>query len=158
MKIADKNITLLLGVFKDDFLDELKRKKLKRVYVCEGRPGLESAKENAKQLIKRKIEPVIISDNMAGFLFYNSLVKEVWLAAQKTDAQGAVCPIGGLILAVLGKNHRVPVRVSNAKKETELFASTKEICKFNGIKTAPSGTNAFVPLVEWVPNKYLKRN
>ena len=69
MKIADKNITLLLGVFKDDFLDELKRKKLKRVYVCEGRPGLESAKENAKQLIKRKIEPVIISDNMAGFLF-----------------------------------------------------------------------------------------
>jgi methylthioribose-1-phosphate isomerase len=70
--------------------------------------------------------------------------------------QGALCHIGALILAVLGKNHHIPVYISNAKKETDLFAQTKEICAFNGIKTAPKGTNGFVPLVEWVPAKYLK--
>ena len=151
-----KNVTLVQGVFDTAFFDLLKKKKVKEAVVLEGRPTLEAAKRNSQQLLKRKIKPILISDNMAGFFFYKNFVKEVWLAAQKSDEKGALGHIGALMLAVLARRHKVPVYTFKAQKETELFGHKKDIFSFNGIKTAPEGIHAYVPLVEWVPRKYIK--
>ena len=111
MSINKKNIVLLQGVFNTSILDLLKKRKIKEVFILEGRPSLEAAKQFSRELLKRKIKPTLIADNMAGFLFYKKLVKEVWLSYQITDKKGALCQIGGLILGVLGFKHKVPVNI-----------------------------------------------
>ena len=109
MSIKKKSVIVLQGVFKDTMFDLLKKRKIKNVFVLEGRPGLEAAKQSCKELLKRNIKPTLITDNMAGFLFYKKLVKEVWLSYQAKDKKGALCQIGGLILGVLGRKHNIPV-------------------------------------------------
>ena len=111
MSIKKNNIVLLQGVFKTSIFDLLKKRKVKEVFILEGRPGLEAAKQSSKELLKRKIKPTLIADNMAGFLFYKNLVREVWISYQSKDKKGALCHIGGLILGVLGRKHKIPVNI-----------------------------------------------
>src|SRR3990167_6147313 len=82
MSIKKNSVVLLQGVFKTSVFDLLKQKKVEEVFVLEGRPGLESARQSCRELLKRKIRPTLVTDNMAGFLFYKNLVKEVWLSCQ----------------------------------------------------------------------------
>ena len=151
------NIILLQGVFKTSIFDLLKKRKIKEVFILEGRPSLEAAKQSSRELLKRKIKPTLIADNMAGFLFYKKLVKEVWLSYQTADKKGALCQIGGLILGVLGRKHKVPVNIFPNKAKLQLLGRAKDITYFNGTKVAPSGIKSYVPLAEWVPRKYITK-
>ena len=149
------DIVLLHGIFKSPFFDELKKCVSKDVFVLEGRPSLEASRTACRELLKRNIKPTIIADNMAGFLFKKNLVKEVWLSYQLKDDNGAVCTIGALILGVLAKKHGVPVYLYSAAKKTKLLGKQAEIFSFNGVKVAPSKISGYVPLVEWLPQKYI---
>lgn len=157
MSIKKNSVVLLQGVFNVSIFDQLKKRKIKEVFILEGRPSLEAAKQSSKELLKRKIKPVLIADNMAGFLFYKKLVKEVWLSYQAKDQKGALCQIGGLILGVLGQKHKVPVNIYPNHKKLQLLGRVKDIAYFNGIKVAPSGIKGYVPLAEWVPQKYITK-
>ncbi len=152
-----KSIVLLHGHFSKLFFDTLKGQKTSEFFVLEGRPNLEGANITCRELIKNKITPTLITDNMAGFLFYKGLVKEVQLAAYDMDEEekGTLCPIGGLILGVLAKKHKIPMYVHlNDKKDYLLLGKPKEIFSFNGNRVAPAGIKGYVPLVEWLPKKY----
>jgi len=157
MSTKKKSITLIHGVVQDSLFDLLKNRKKSVFYILEGRPQLAAAKSVSKQLIKRKIVPTLIADNMAGFLFYKDLVKEVWLSYQCADKNGAICDIGALILGVLGKRHYVPVRLYPSARKTQLLAKQSEILNFNGVRTAPKNVRGYAPLVEWVPRKYISK-
>ncbi len=157
MSINRKNIVLLQGVFNASIFDLLKKRKIKEVFILEGRPSLEAAKQSSRELLKRKIKPTLIADNMAGFLFYKKLVKEVWLSYQTADKKGALCQIGGLILGVLGRKHKVPVNIFPNKTKLQLLGRAKDITYFNGVRVAPSGIKGYVPLAEWVPSKYITK-
>ncbi len=158
MSVKKNSVVLLHGIFESSIFDLLKKRQVKEVFILEGRPSLESAKHLCRELIKRKIKPTLIADNMAGFLFYKNLVKEVWLSHQSADKGGALCQIGGLILGVLGCTHKVPVYVSPSGCTLPLLGRPKDISYFNGVKVAPTGTPGYVPLVEWVPKKYIGKN
>ncbi|MDD3375785.1 MAG: hypothetical protein PHY73_08725, partial [Candidatus Omnitrophica bacterium] len=149
------SIVLLHGVFKDSFFEILKKKKIREVFVLEGRPYLDGAKELCPKLLKHKIQPVLIADNMAGFLFYKDLVKEVWISYQEEGKKNVLCKIGGLILSVMAKRHKVPVNVFPSGKQKKYIANPKEIFSFNGKRVAAKGINGFVPLLEDVPRKYI---
>jgi methylthioribose-1-phosphate isomerase len=148
-------ITLLHGVFEPSIFDTLKERSGGELFVMEGRPSLESAETTCRELLRRKIKPTLIADSMAGFLFYRNLIKEVWLAYQIADEEGALCPIGSLIAAVLGKRHNVPVYVYPASKESRIMGRQKDIFYFKGVKIAPQNIKGYVPLVEWLPKKYI---
>lgn len=150
-----ESITLLHGVFTSDFFDQLKEKKVTEVFVTEGRPSLEAARLNCRELLKRKITPTLISDNMAGFLFFKNLVKEVWIAYQISDTEGAVCDIGALILGVLGKRHNIPVYLFSSNRKTRFLGQEKDLLNFKNKTVAPKGIRAYVPLIEWLPMKYI---
>jgi methylthioribose-1-phosphate isomerase len=154
------SITLLHGVFDPSFFDALVARAPKQVLVMEGRPTLEAAKTSSRELLKRGITPVIITDNMAGFLFYKQLVKEVWLAYQTIDSRGAVCFIGASILGILAKEHSVPVYCYQCagKKKRALLGSPAQITEFEGTRVAPKKTNAYVPLMEWVPGQNVEES
>jgi len=148
MSIKKNSVVLLQGVFNTSIFDRLKKRRIKGVFVLEGRPGLEAAKQSCRELLKRKIKPTLIADNMAGFLFYKNLVREVWLSYQTRDQKGALCHIGGLILGVLGRKHKVPVNIYPNQKKLQLLGRAKDLAYFNGVKIAPAGIKGYVPLAE----------
>ncbi len=152
-----RSVVLLQGVAKDSFFGLLKKCKAKNIVVLEGRPRLDGAKILCRKLLKNKITPILISDNMAGFLFYKDLVREIWIAYQSIDKAGATCNIGALILGVLGKQHKVPVYLYPSMRKSKPMAAPNEISKFNGKLIAPKGIKGYVPLIEKLPKKYITR-
>ncbi len=154
LKLKKKSIILLHGNFEPDFYKTLKVKENDSVFVMEGRPTLESSRDVCKALLKRKITPTLIADNMAGFLFYKGLVKEVWIAYQLIEKDGVLCEIGALILAVLANKHQVPVRKFLGKHIQHFMGSPRDLVKFMDTPVAVEGVRAYVPLVDWVAEKY----
>ena len=78
------------------------------------------------------------------------------IACQYADDTGALCDTGALILAVLAKKHKIPIKLLVAEHRTRFLGDPKSILSFEGQRIAPKGTHGYVPLVEWVPAKYLK--
>ena len=151
-----KSICLFQGFFSAESLNKIKVSSKCHAFVCEGRPGLEAGRTTSKLLLKMGVTPTVISDNMAGFLFFKGLVKEVVIACQYADNKGALCDMGALILAVLARKHKVVVKLLNAERRTRFLGDPKDLLSFEGQQIAPKGAHAYVPLVEWVPVKYLK--
>ena len=149
------SIVLLQGIFEQKTFDILKETDLEHVFVLEGRPNLDAARFSCRALIERKIKPTLIADNMSGFLFYKNLVKEVWLSYHIVDDDGALCQIGALILGVLAKRHKIPVKIYPNYQKMHILGHEKEIFHFDGERIAPDNIKGFVPLVEWVPQKYI---
>ncbi|MBI3314703.1 MAG: hypothetical protein HYZ86_02000 [Candidatus Omnitrophica bacterium] len=148
------SICLIQGVLTNGSLAKIKAKD--GIVICEGRPSLRAGEHNSRFFLDKKRQPIIICDNMAGYLFYKNLVKEVVLACQYADKTGALCDTGALILAVLAKKHNIAVRLLEAEHKKHFLGTSKDLLGLKGMATAPSGTNTYVPLVEWVPKKYLK--
>ncbi len=152
-----ESVVLVQGILDAEYYDKIIKDGHKEVFVLEGRPSLESAEYSCKQLLQRKVKPTLIADNMAGFLFYKNLVKEVWLSYQVADEEKALCQVGALILGVLGKKHGVPVKLFPSSEKLNLVGRQREIFYFKGIKVAPSNIQGYVPLAEWVPMKYITK-
>jgi len=157
MSIKPQKLIMLRGIFDELALQKLVRSKVKKVYILEGRPNLDASQFAVKALNERGIKPVLISDNMAGFLFAKGLVKEVWLSYQMVDQKGAVCRIGALILAVLAKKHKVPVYLFKSGVKVKFMGKPQELFFFLGERIAPKGIRAYVPQVEWVPQRYITK-
>ena len=157
-----KDSVIVHGFFNDNFFDNLKKSSKVNVIVLEGRPSLKSGRESSANLQKRGIVPTVIADNMAGYLFFKNAVKEVWLSGQAVDKNGAMCEIGSLVLAVLAKKHSVPVFVALTDKSQafgrQAFGKPADLQKFNGQNVISGKIKAFVPLIEWVPAKYLGKS
>jgi methylthioribose-1-phosphate isomerase len=151
-----KSIYIFQGLFSAESLKKVKLSKLEHAFVCEGRPSLEAGRKTAGLLLKNGITPTMISDNMAGFLFFKGLVKEVVIACQYADKKGVICDMGALILAVLAKKHKIPLKLLPAEHRHRFLGDPKDILSFEGQQIAPKGTHGYVPIVEWVPAKYLK--
>ena len=151
-----KSIVLFQGVFSAESLKKLKLAKNAHAFIGEGRPSLEAGRKTSAILLGKRITPTLISDNMAGFLFFKGLVKQVNIACQYADETGALCDTGALILAVLAKTHQVPVKLLAAERKKRFLGDPESISSFEGKRIAPKGTRGYVPLVEWVPEKYIK--
>lgn len=152
-----KTAVLVCGLPRASLLTRFKERKAEEIVVLEGRPDLSSSRRLCRKLLKMRITPTVMSDNMAGFLFYKKMVREVWLAYQDVDSEGMICSIGALVLAVLGKRHRVPVFGYPAGESRACMAAPRDIRSFQGTRVAPRGTVAYGPLLEWVPKKYVRK-
>ena len=151
-----KSIVLVQGVQSHGSLAKIKTKGGTHVVICEGRPTLRAGEHNSRYFLSKKVKPVIICDNMAGFLFFKGYVKEVVLACQYADKAGALCDTGALILAVLAKKHKIALRLSEGEHKKHFLGNPKDLLTLKGFPTAPKDTLAYAPSVEWVPAKYLK--
>jgi methylthioribose-1-phosphate isomerase len=150
------SIILFQGLLNAESLKKVKLLKNDPVFVCEGRPSLESGRTTLGLLSKKGVTPTVISDNMAGFLFFKGLVKKVYIACQYADPKGALCDTGAVILAVLAKRHKIPLELLPAEKRHRFLGDPQAILSFEGKQMAPKGAKGYVPIVEWVPAKFLK--
>ena len=152
--LINEPVVVIQGALNESFFAHLPEQGIKQVVVLEGRPSLESSQGSCRQLIKRGVTPIVIADNMAGFLFYKNLVKEIWVACQFSDKQGALCEIGALILGVLGKAHKISMYGYGAQKKSHFIGNPEDIFSFKGKRVAPAKIKGYVPLMEWVDGKY----
>jgi len=157
MLTEKKSAVIVQGVLTEPFFDFLVRRNPKDVVVMEGRPGLQALDVNCQALLERNVTPIVIADNMAGFLFARNLVKEVWMASRNSDSAGVLCEIGALVLAVLARRHKVPVYCFPTTGATTFLGKPGDLFKFRDVRVAASGVKAYVPLWEWVPRKYVRK-
>lgn len=156
LEFKEHSIILLHGVFTPGSLAKVKHKGAARLVISEGRPTLRAGEHNSRYFLDKKVKPIIICDNMAGFLFFNNYVKEVVLACQYADSTGALCDMGALILVVLAKKHKVALRLLEGEHKKHFLGNPKDLLSLKGSPTASAKTHAYAPLVEWVPIKYLR--
>lgn len=156
LEFKENSVVLLHGVLTHGALAKIKTKGGVHIVISEGRPTLRAAEHNSRYFLEQRIKPAIICDNMAGYLFYKGLVKEVVIACQYADSTGALCDTGALILAVLAKKHKVALRLVDGEHKKHYLGNPKDLLALKGMATAPAKTKAYAPMVEWVSVKYFK--
>lgn len=145
-----KNI-LIHGVPDKDYYQQLKaRKDIKSVYVTEFRPLLYGANLVAKELLKVKIKPVIICDNMVGFCLEKKMIDEIHIFAKKENDKGLLCFIGSMIYAICAIQNKAKVYVYKAGKIKKDF-SNNDVLKLAGVKTTVGAVKGYCPTWEVVP-------
>jgi methylthioribose-1-phosphate isomerase len=83
------------------------------VFVDETRPRLQGARLTVWELLRDGITPVLITDNMAGYLMSQGKVDAVIVGADRIAANGdAANKIGTYSLAVLASHHGLPFYVA----------------------------------------------
>jgi len=153
LKHMQESIILLHGVFEESFFDILQAKQYQDIFIMEGRPNLDAGRIACRQLLKRNITPTLIADNMAGFLFFNNLVKEAWLAYGAIEEKGVMCHIGASIVSLLAKKHNVPLFCYPSQGDTAALGEGKDMVTFKEFPVAPKQIETYVPLMEWVEGK-----
>jgi len=144
MQINNK-IPLIFGNPDVSFYETLEEKK---VFVAELRPGLEGMNAVASVLLKKKITPVLICDNMLGFCMKQGLVSKVFIFTHAVSKDSILCRTGSLIAALLAREHKIPVYLFKAK--TPSVSKQASLLKIGNKKVTASSLKTYVPLFEEV--------
>ncbi|MBI2341109.1 MAG: S-methyl-5-thioribose-1-phosphate isomerase [Deltaproteobacteria bacterium] len=100
--------------------------KVLTVYADETRPLLQGARLTAWELQKHGMNVTVITDNMAGALMKDGLIKKVIVGADRIAANGDIAnKIGTYTVAVLASRHKIPFYVAAP-------TSTIDLTKKNG--------------------------
>jgi len=106
--LATNNIGTALGVIYKGY--ELG--KIEKVFALETRPVLQGARLTTWELLENGIKPVLITDNSAAFVMKREKVDAIFVGADRIARNGDIAnKIGTYMLAVLGKEHRIPFYV-----------------------------------------------
>ncbi len=146
----NERLPLIFGVPGDSFFDDFREKK---AFVAELRPGLEGMQAVSKALLKRKITPVVVCDNMMAFCMRQGLVNRVHVFYEKLNKETAVCRTGSLIAALSGTQHNIPVYLSRGAK---IAAKKSDLRKIGGKRVTNADIKTYVPLREDVPLKLVR--
>jgi hypothetical protein len=146
---VNKPLPLIYGVPHKSFYRDFKPT---MAFVAELRPGLEGIKEVAKELLRRRIQPVIICDNMMAHCMERGLVNSAHIFYDRLTKKKAVCRTGSLIAAVCALKRQIPTYLHRGKKG----GAKGSLLKIDGRKVTAQGIKTFVPPTEDVPLIYVK--
>jgi methylthioribose-1-phosphate isomerase len=137
------------------------------VFVDETRPFLQGARLTSWELQKDKIPCTLITDNMAGYLFYQGNVDMVIVGADRIASNGDVAnKIGTYSLSVLARHHRIPfyvaaptstidTKIKGGKQIPIEERDASEVTNLMGTRIAPSGIHVYNPSFDVTPAKYV---
>jgi methylthioribose-1-phosphate isomerase len=141
---VDRSLSLIYGVPTPRFYAEFREAS---VFVAEQRPGLDGMRVVGRELLRRRVTPVILCDNMMAFVMERGLVKDVCIFADTLDATKAECRTGSLIAALVAREHKVPVYLYNRAGRV----TTGSLLKIGGRRVTTPDLKTYVPLTEEVP-------
>ncbi len=119
------------------------------IHVAEGRPQLSGVKIVAQRLAEMEMNVTVISDNMIAFLMSQLQFDAAFIFYYEKDDGYITCQIGSLILVVCAKVNQIPIICRPAgKKDYQKFGQNDDLFLFDGVRVAPKGIQAYVPLVE----------
>jgi methylthioribose-1-phosphate isomerase len=143
-------------------------KKITRVYVDETRPLLQGARLTAWELVKKKIEVVLITDSTAGIVLQRGMVQAVIVGADRIAANGdSANKIGTYPLAVLAARHNVPFYIAAPTSTIDTGAPSgeaipieerrpEEVTHFAGQRVAAEGVRVFAPAFDVTPSSLIR--
>lgn len=133
------------------------------VYVDETRPLLQGARLTTFELSRQGIPVTLITDNMAAWVMKTGRVQSIIVGADRIAKNGDVAnKIGTYGLAVLAQAHKIPFYVAAPLSTFDFSIASgdeivieerhhDEVFHFAGVRTAPSGINAFNPAFDITP-------
>ena len=138
-----------------------------RVFAGETRPLLQGARLTVLELMEDGIPVTLITDSMAGWVMYKGLVNMVIFGADRIARNGDTAnKIGSYSLAVLAKEHDIPVYVAAPRSSFDFSLSCgqeipieerapEEITQLNQSSITPAGAKVFNPAFDITPHRYL---
>jgi methylthioribose-1-phosphate isomerase len=139
-------------------------KKIK-VIADETRPLLQGARLTAYELKRDGIPVTLITDNMAGYVMSKGMINLIVVGADRIVQDAVFNKIGTYSVAVLAKEHGVPLYVAAPKSTFDLARKAKdvvveernpsEVTHIGGTQIAPTGVNVFNPAFDATPLKYV---
>jgi len=139
---------LIFGVPQKGFYRDFKPT---MAFVAELRPGLEGTKLVAKELLRRRVQPVIICDNMMAHCMERGLVNGVHIFYGRLTKHKAVCRTGSLIATICALKHQIPIALHRGRTGR----SMAPLLKMDGRKVTVQGIKTFAPPTEDVPLIYI---
>ncbi len=92
-----------------------------KVYACEARPLLQGARLTSWELKERKINSILICDDMAAYLMQQKKIDKVFVGADRIARNGDTAnKIGTYNLAVLANYHKIPFYVVSPSTSFDL--------------------------------------
>ncbi len=143
VEITD-SLPLVFGTPSMMFFDRFREK---RAFVAELRPGLEGMKIVAKELLKRRIEPVIICDNMMAYCMKEGLVRDVHIFYYALNKTMALCRTGSLVATLCAREHGIPVYLYPSMP---LWPKAGGLTHIGGKKVTHRSVKTYAPLFEEV--------
>ena len=144
-----------------------RRKKLRRVYVCETRPYLQGSRLTLWEFLQEGLPAVLITDNMAAHVMKTERIDAVIVGADRIAANGDVAnKIGTYGLALLARCHRIPFYVAAPTQTIDWKTpsgrqipieqrSASEVIRLAGRAIAPEGATALHPAFDVTPAKWI---
>ncbi len=139
-----------------------------KVYVDETRPLLQGARLTCWELKKKKIDAILICDDMAAYLCQKKMVDKIFVGADRIAKNGDVAnKIGTYNLAILAHYHRIPFYVVAPLTSFDLSIETgkyipieqrdpNEVRKILGkFRIVPKNFKVYNPAFDITPHKLI---
>lgn len=134
------------------------------VYADETRPRLQGARLTAFELQQNKIPVTVISDTMAGWLFYHKKINCAIVGADRILKNGTtINKIGTYTVAILANFHHIPFYVAAPKSTFDLKTDEKdvvieerdksEVTHIDNCQITPTGVPVINPAFDFTPPK-----
>ncbi|MCL5257082.1 MAG: S-methyl-5-thioribose-1-phosphate isomerase [Chloroflexi bacterium] len=138
-----------------------------KVFVDETRPVLQGARLTAWELQQLGLDPILITDNMAGHFMSRGMINLAIVGADRIAANGDVAnKIGTYTVAVLAKENKIPFYVAAPFSTVDLSIATgeeipieernpEEVTCIAGQRIAPEGVRVANPAFDVTPSGYV---
>lgn len=138
-----------------------------KVFVDETRPLLQGARLTTWELLKEKIDTILICDNMAASLMEKGKIDKIFVGADRIAQNGDTAnKIGTYNLAVLAKYHKVPfyvvapmstfdVKLSSGKDILIEQRDEDEVRCIAGRHIAPKNVHVYNPAFDVTPARLI---
>jgi len=152
-----------LGVF----YSAKRMKKKFKVYTCETRPLLQGARLTTWELLRAKIDTILICDNMAASLMQKGEIDAIFTGADRIAMNGdSANKIGTYNLAVLAKYHKIPFYIVAPKStfDQKIQSGNRipieqrnkdEVTHFGYRRTAPKQVKVYNPAFDVTDHKLI---
>lgn len=136
------------------------------VYADETRPRLQGARLTAFELQQNNIPVTVITDNMAGWLFYQGKINCVIVGADRVLRTGHITnKIGTHSVAILANHYKVPFYVAAPKSTFDLKTDHKdvvieerdkrEVTHVGSHQITPTGVSVINPAFDITPPEFV---
>jgi len=138
-----------------------------KVYTCETRPLLQGARLTTWELLREKIDTILICDNTAATLMAQGKIDQIFTGADRIAANGDTAnKIGTYNLAVLARYHRIPfyvvaplstfdVSIRNGRDIPIEERNPNEVRSFGLRPTAPPQVKVYNPAFDVTDHKLI---
>lgn len=119
------------------------------LFVTELRPFEDAVSASLRELEKRNISIVLITDNMMGALFQNYEIDAVYSVFINKESENYLCPAGAHMAAILCEEYQKDFYLISLNSDNSLYLSDNNLKNFFGSSIATALENVNFVDYQW---------